>query len=95
VSALVPRPPDETAKRLGAKGVPPPAWMMLAPGAKMRLQPLFNRFGLDVSELKFSAGGAFGQYGITFGDTILLSRDFAQRSYTVQLGLLAHEITHA
>jgi hypothetical protein len=94
-TTLVPRPLDDISRRMIAKGAPPPTWMTLAPDARMRLQPLFTRFRLNLSNLTFSTGGAFGQVGITFGDTILLSTDFSYRQYKVQLGLLAHEIIHS
>lgn len=43
-----------------AKGMFAPRWYALAPFARVRLQPLFARTGLDLSGLRFTANGAFG-----------------------------------
>jgi hypothetical protein len=94
-ATLVPRPPDPFAERMRAKGAPPPAWFELAPAARLRLERAFGRFRIDLSRLTFGTAGAFGQIGITFGDTILLSPDFPTRPVAVQLGRLAHEIAHS
>jgi hypothetical protein len=44
-----------------AKGLTPPRWFVLSQHSKSRLQGLFGRFGLDLCQLAFSIGGAFGR----------------------------------
>ena len=83
------------APQMAAKGMRPAQWLVLASSAERELRTLFSRFQLDLTRLVFSIGWAFGQDGITFGRTIFLSREFGAQSYIVQLGLLAHEITHS
>jgi hypothetical protein len=95
---LVPGPTQAYAAQMVSKGIPPPRWFVLAPDTKSRLSVLFSRFSgvaFDLGRLSITTGGAFGQGGITFGNTICLSREFAARDPLVQLGLLAHEITHS
>jgi hypothetical protein len=92
---LVPGPPQIMAEVMRAKGMHPPQWYVLAPGARAALQRFYARFGLDLGRLTFSTGGAFGQGGLTLGNTILLFREFGTRAYSEQLRLLAHEMTHS
>lgn len=94
-ATLIPGPEAAFAAQMRAKGMAPPRWFKLAPQVRKQFDSLFARFDLDIGKLTFSTGGAFGQAGLTLGNTILLFRGFSQRSFTDQLGLLAHEITHS
>jgi hypothetical protein len=87
---------DPFEERLRLKGGQPPHWLVLAPEAKTRLLRLFGRFGLDLGQLRFALRVLGGQaQGLNYGDTIYLYPRFGRGWYDEQLGLLAHEITHA
>jgi hypothetical protein len=94
-STLAPGPEQAFAAQMRTKGLAPPRWFVLSAHTKSRFQGLFSRFGLDLGKLAFSIGGAFGQAGLTLGDTIFLETGFPNRSHAHQLGLLSHEITHS
>jgi hypothetical protein len=94
-STLMEWPKDSFEEIAQIKGGQPPRWLVLTPDARSRLARVFGRFHLDLASLRFALRVMRGLEGRNYGDSMYLFPGFGRLWYEEQLGLLAHEITHA